>query len=127
MTDKIKVLLVEDDLMIIKMYERKFDMENFKLTIALNGKEAMKILKKDCPNIVLLDIMMPKMNGLEVLKEIKADSLLRDIPVVMLTNLGDRSEDVEKCKELGAEDYWVKANTSLEEILQGIKNILSKK
>lgn len=113
--------------MIIKMYERKFDMENFKLTIALNGKEAMKILKKDCPNIVLLDIMMPKMNGLEVLKEIKADSLLRDIPVVMLTNLGDRSEDVEKCKELGAEDYWVKANTSLEEILQGIKNILSKK
>ena len=113
--------------MIIKMYERKFDMENFKLTIALNGKEAMKILKKDCPNIVLLDIMMPKMNGLEVLKEIKADSLLRDIPVVMLTNLGDRLEDVEKCKELGAEDYWVKANTSLEEILQGIKNILSKK
>jgi two-component system alkaline phosphatase synthesis response regulator PhoP len=126
MFKKIKVLLVEDDVMIVKMYKRKFNKDDFELTTAFNGEEAMKKIKNDRPDIVLLDIMMPKMNGLEVLNKIKADPFLSGIPVVMLTNLGDRDEDVEKCRELGAFDYWIKANISLNDLSERIKKIIKK-
>ncbi|MDO8265266.1 MAG: response regulator, partial [Candidatus Parcubacteria bacterium] len=75
----------------------------------------------------LLDIMMPKMNGIEMLKAVKADPALKDIPIVILTNLGDRPEDIQKCKDLGAEDYWVKANISLKEITEKVNKILEGK
>ena len=120
------VLLVEDDPMVVKMYERKFKLEGFKLNMAFNGFEGMEALKKERPDIILLDIMMPKMSGLEMLQLVKADPQYKDLPVVMLTNLGDRAEDVQKCKELGAEDYWVKANIRLEEIIERITAILKK-
>ena len=127
MPDKIKILLVEDDPMIVKMYQRKLKMDDFELVIAFNGQEGLDALKTYQPDIVLLDIMMPKMNGLETLKILKQDERYKDIPVVILTNLGDRAEDMQKCKELGAEDYWVKANMSLEEISRRVKEILAKK
>ncbi len=121
-----KVLLVEDDPMVVRMYERKFKLEGFKLTMAFNGFEGLEALKKERPDIILLDIMMPKMSGLEMLKIVKDDPQYKDLPVVMLTNLGDRAEDVQKCKELGAEDYWVKANMKLEVITEKIGLILKK-
>ena len=126
MKEQIKVLLADDDFMIVKMYQRKFNFDDFFLMTAFNGREAMEKIKKNRPDIVLLDIMMPKMSGLEVLRAVKSNKELCDIPVVMLTNLGDRQEDIEKCKEIGATDYWVKANTSLAEISKRIKKILSK-
>ena len=70
--------------------------------------------------------MMPRLSGLEMLKIVKDDPQYKDLPVVMLTNLGDRAEDVEECKKLGAEDYWVKANIKLEEIAEKIDKILAK-
>jgi len=121
-----KVLLVEDDPMIIRLYDRKFKLEGYKLTKAFNGFDGLEALKKEQPDIILLDIMMPKMSGLEMLKIVKDDPQYKNLPVVMLTNLGDRAEDVEKCKELGAEDYWVKANMKLEEITERINAILTK-
>jgi two-component system, OmpR family, alkaline phosphatase synthesis response regulator PhoP len=119
------ILLVEDDPMVVRMYKRKFKKDGFDLEMAYNGKEGLVALKKKRPDIILLDIMMPKMSGLEMLKIVKADPQYKDLPVVMLTNLGDRAEDVVKCKELGAEDYWVKANMRLSEITEKIKKILS--
>ncbi len=127
MKKKIKVFLVEDDPMIIRMYERKLNIEGFDLTLAFNGIEAMKALKKKKPDIILLDVMMPKMNGFETLKAIKDDPKFKDIPVVILTNLGDKEDDVKKMKEFGAEDYWVKANVTLGEIIEGIKKIIEKR
>jgi len=127
MSNPAKILLVEDDMMVVKMYSTKLTMEGFTLTSAGNGVEGLAALKKEQPDIVLLDIMMPKMNGLEMLKIVRADDKFKDIPVVMLTNLGDREEDVEKCKELGAQDYWIKANLSLNELSEKIINILAKK
>jgi two-component system alkaline phosphatase synthesis response regulator PhoP len=121
-----KILLVEDDPMVVRMYERKFKKEGFKLAMAYNGEKGLEELKKDRPDIILLDIMMPKMSGLEMLKIVKDDPQYKDLPVVMLTNLGDRAEDVEKCKQLGAEDYWVKANMKLDEITERVKKILTK-
>jgi len=122
-----KILLVEDDVMVVKMYTTKLTMEGFTLTSAGNGEEGLAALEKEQPDIVLLDIMMPKMNGLEMLRNVRADDKFKDIPVVMLTNLGDREEDVEKCKELGAQDYWIKANLSLNDLSEKIKNILDQK
>jgi len=125
MDEKNKILLIEDDPMIVRMYQRKFEKEGFQVTLAFNGEEGIEALKKEKPDIILLDIMMPKMNGIETLKTVKADPGLKDIPIVMLTNLGDRPEDVERCKELGAIDYWVKANISLKDVVEKIKKIIS--
>jgi len=127
MPNQNKILLVEDDSMIVRMYQRKLEKDGFQVALAFNGEEGLAALKKEKPDIVLLDIMMPKMNGIEMLKAVKADPAFKDIPVVILTNLGDRPEDVQKCKELGAEDYWVKANTPIQEITERIKKILAKK
>lgn len=124
---KIKVLLVEDDPMVVKMYKRKLTMDGFDLSLAFNGEEGLKAVESNRPDIVLLDIMMPKMNGFETLKRLKADKKTKDIPVVILTNLGDRSQDVEKSKGLGAIDHWVKANTPLTEITKRINIIINKK
>ena len=124
MPNQNKILLVEDDPMVVRMYQRKLEKDGFQLILAFNGEEGLAALKKEKPDIVLLDIMMPKMNGIDMLKTVKADPAFKDIPIVMLTNLGDRPEDVQKCKELGAEDYWVKANTPIQEIAERIKKIL---
>lgn len=120
-----KILLVEDDPMVVRMYERKFKMDGFQLALAFNGEDGLEALKKDRPDIILLDIMMPKMSGLDMLKIVKADPQYKSLPIVMLSNLGDRAEDVAKCKELGAEDYWVKANVRLDEIKERIIKILA--
>jgi DNA-binding response OmpR family regulator len=123
---KEKILLVEDDPMVVRMYKRKFGNEGFDLVVAFNGEEGLAALEKERPNLVLLDVMMPKMSGLDMLKAVKSEEKYKKLPVVMLTNLGDRSEDVEKCKELGAEDYWVKANMKLDDIVSKVRMILEK-
>jgi CheY-like chemotaxis protein len=121
------ILLIEDDAMVVRMYQRKLELEGFKVNLAFNGEEGLAALKKEKPDFILLDIMMPKMNGIETLKAIKADPNFKDIPVVMLTNLGDKPEDVQKCKEMGALDYWVKANVPLKDLVERIKKILEGK
>jgi DNA-binding response OmpR family regulator len=124
MSEQNKVLLVEDDPMVVKMYQRKLTMDGFDLSLAYNGEEGLIALFKNRPDIILLDIMMPKMNGFEMLKRIKSNERWKDIPVVMLTNLGDRPEDVQKCKELGALDYWVKANLPLKDLVDRVREII---
>jgi two-component system alkaline phosphatase synthesis response regulator PhoP len=127
MTTTHKVLLVEDDPMIVRMYERKLTHEGYELALAYNGEEGLEALKKSRPDIVLLDVMMPKMNGLEMLKIVKNDPQYANVPIIILTNLSDHPEDVEKCKELGATDYWVKANIRLDELAERIESILKEK
>lgn len=127
MPGKGKILLVEDDPMVVKMYHRKLTLEGFDMTLAFNGEEGLEALKKDIPDIILLDVMMPKMNGIDMLKTVKANPDLKKIPIVILTNLGDRQEDVQKCKDLGAEDYWVKASIPLKQISENITKILAAK
>jgi DNA-binding response OmpR family regulator len=121
------ILLIEDDPMVVRMYKRKFDQEGYEVSLAFNGQEGLEVLKRKRPDIVLLDIMMPKLSGIDTLKIIKSDPQYADLPVVMLTNLGDRAQDTEKCKELGAEDYWVKANMRLDEVVSNIERIFSRR
>lgn len=122
---KIKVVIIEDDSYILDMYKIKFESSNFEVVSANNGAEGLKILKKKKPDIILLDIIMPKMDGFSVLKAIKNNIATAKIPVVLLTNLGQR-EDIEKGFELGAASYIIKAHFTPSEIVRKIREILKK-
>ena len=118
-----KVLIVEDDALMGRMYEKIFSHENHEVEISINGEEGLKKAKEWKPDIVLLDIMMPIMNGFQVLESMKIDPTLSNIPIVMLTNLaGD--QDIEEAKEKGAADYIVKSNYTPRQILDMVKKIL---
>lgn len=120
---KQKVLLVEDDKMIIDMYTLKFTQEGYDVMQAENGKDGLDMAKKTNPDIVLLDIILPQMDGFTVLKALKADGNTKEIPVVLLTNLG-QDGDVKKGLELGAVDYLIKANFTPSQVVDKVKSLL---
>jgi len=122
---KENVLLVDDDPLIIRMYQKKLTGDGYTVRTAFNGEEAMAQVIKEKPDIMLLDVMMPKMNGVETLKALKKNPDTSSIPVIILTNLGDSSEDVENAKKLGALDYLVKAETDLALLSSRIEKALS--
>lgn len=122
-----KIFLVEDDPLIWDLYERAFRFMGYHIEIAVNGEEAVKMLDKmeTLPSLILLDIMMPKMNGFEVLKHLKESERLKNIAVVMLTNLAGK-EDAEKALELGALLYLVKSNYEPKQIIEEVEKVISK-
>ena len=120
-----KVLLIEDDLFLSKILSSKFKKEGFLIELALDGEEGLKKIKSFMPDIILLDLIMPKKNGFEVLEEIKLNDKIKNIPVIILSNLGQDS-DISKGKELGAVDYLIKANFSLKEVVAKVREYLAK-
>lgn len=121
-----KILLVEDDEMLHSMYTQKFSQEGYQIISAYNGAEGLKKAEEEKPDVILLDIIMPKMDGFVALKKIKQNVNLAKIPVVMLTNLG-QDEDIKKGRELGADDYFIKANHTPTEVVAKIKALLKEK
>ena len=117
------VLLVEDDVFLAGIYQKKFEMEGYKISIAENGEKGLADAKKKKPDIILLDILLPKMDGFTVLKNLKADASTKDKPVILLTNLGQK-DDVEKGLEAGASDYLIKAHFKPSEIVEKVKKVL---
>jgi len=120
------ILLVDDDLTLREMYEERLRSEGFEIIQATNGEEAMQKAQESHPNVILLDIMMPKVNGFDVLKQLKADSELKNIPVIILTAL-IQDVDKEQGKSLGAADYIVKSETMPGEVIVKIKNVIDHK
>lgn len=123
--DKIKILLVEDDSFLLGMYATKFEMENFKVITAEDGEKAVRAALKELPDIILLDIILPKQNGFEVLRQLKADQSTAKVPVILLTNLSQKDE-IEQGLKLGAEDYLIKAHFMPSEVVEKIKKVLNK-
>lgn len=117
------VLLVEDDEFLAEIYQKKFEMEGFKIAVSENGEKALIDIKKKIPDLILLDILLPKLDGFSVLEKLKADKTTKDIPVIMLTNLGQR-DDVERAKALGAVDYLIKAHFKTSEIVDRVRREL---
>lgn len=105
---KKKILLVEDDLFIRDLYERTLSLSGFETILAIDGEEGIAKARSKKPDLILLDIMMPKKNGIDVLKDLKADSSTKDIPVFLLTNLGQESI-LKEAFSLGARGYLLKA------------------
>jgi DNA-binding response OmpR family regulator len=124
--EKTKVLIIEDEEMLVNMYISKFKKEGYEAEKAANGKIGLKQAQIIKPDIILLDIMMPEMDGFMVLKNLKTDTDTKNIPVIMLTNLG-QEEDIEKGSKLGATDYLVKANLTPAQVVDKVKEVLSKK
>jgi DNA-binding response OmpR family regulator len=119
------VLLIEDDTFLSGMYVTKLSLEGFDVQIAADGEAGVREAKAILPDIVLLDILLPKKDGFAVLKEIKEDSKVKHIPVVLLTNLGQK-DDVDRGLSLGAADYLIKAHFMPSEVVEKVKKILSK-
>lgn len=118
-----KVLVVEDDAMLSSMYRMKLEDSGYTALVANEGNQGLELAKKEKPDLILLDIMMPMMDGFAVLAEIKADASLKDAPVIIMTNLGT-NEDIEKGKKMGAVDYVVKADHTPAQIVEKIKKYL---
>jgi DNA-binding response OmpR family regulator len=121
--EKKKLLIVEDDQMIASMYNTKFKSDGFVVTIASTGPEGLEIAKKEKFDLIMLDVMLPMLDGFSILTELKKDKNTSKTPVIMLTNLGT-DEDKKKGEKLGAADYLVKANLTPAQISERIKNFL---
>jgi DNA-binding response OmpR family regulator len=121
-----KILLVEDSKTIQQMYRNKLTFEQFQVLTADNGMEAIKILSQEKPDLILLDLMMPVMDGYKVLQVVKTDPKLSDIPVLVFSAKG-QSEEVEKALNLGAAGYIVKATTKPNEVVEQIRKVISQK
>ena len=121
----VKVLIVEDDVMLNKIYQTKLGIVGYKVFAAYDGEEGIKKMEEAAPNIVLLDLMLPKKNGFEVLEIVKQNIKLNHIPVIILSNLG-QGDDIERGKALGADDFLVKSNVKLEMVLEKIEQVLQK-
>ncbi|MEA1963263.1 MAG: response regulator [Patescibacteria group bacterium] len=121
----IKILLIEDDPFLLSMYSTKFEAEGFVVVSADDGEKGLEAAKKTDSDIILLDILMPKMNGFEVLEKLKADERTRKIPIILLTNLNQKDE-IEKGLILGADDYLIKAHFMPSEVVARIKKILGR-
>lgn len=119
----IKILIVEDDNFLVEMYTTKFELEGFQVVSAEDGEKGLATAKAESPDIILLDILMPKMDGFTTLEELKKDESTKDIPVILLTNLGQK-EDVKKGFEIGAAGYLIKAHFMPSEVVAKIKKIL---
>ena len=119
-----KILIIEDDPLMLRMYQKIFKFEGFEVTVASNGEEGIEQTRKEKPTLILLDIMMPKMNGLEVLDKLKNDPVTKKIPIVMLTNLAG-SNDAEKALTLGAVKYIVKSEFDPKQVTNMVKEILA--
>lgn len=120
-----KILLIDDDALLIRMYQKKMKNDGYDVATAKNGEEGLTKASEFKPDLILLDIMMPKMNGFEVLKKLKADEDTEKIPVVILSNVGGSEEDVDKGLELGAVSYLVKAGNRPDKVVAKIKEVLA--
>ncbi|MDO8558494.1 MAG: response regulator [bacterium] len=118
------ILLVEDDKFLRELLSKRLRDEKFTVFDVIDGEEAFKVLDKEKVDLVLLDIILPGVNGFEILKRLKEDPTIAHIPVMMLTNLGQKS-DMERGQELGADDYMVKAQYTPREIVERIKKLFA--
>ena len=120
---KPKILLIEEDQFLYKILTVKLKRAGFDVFLAIDVEEGIKKAKETKPDLILLDLILPKINGFAVLSEIKKTPVLKKVPVVILSNLGQES-DVEKGLRMGAEDYLIKTNLSLSEIVEKVKKHL---
>jgi len=120
---KINILLVEDDPFLIDIYSTKLKEHNYCVTVAKDGEDAINKTNEIIPDLVLLDIVLPKLDGIEVLKAIKTNPKTKDVKVVVLSNLSQTYE-VSKALEIGAVSYLIKSHYSPSDVMQEIKKFL---
>lgn len=120
-----KILLVDDDALLVRMYQKKLENDGYEVGTADDGDVALAKIDSFKPDLVLLDIMMPRLNGLTVLTKIKERKATSSLPVILLTNVGSSQEDITQGLELGAVAYLVKASNKPKDVVAKVKEILA--
>lgn len=118
-----KIFIIEDEQSLREILTMRLKEAGFEIEVAVDGAEALEKLKTIKPDLILLDIILPKINGFEVLEKIKEDLTTKDIPVIVLSNLG-QDTDIKRALDMGAADYFIKAQHSLLEIVELVKTYL---
>lgn len=118
-----KVLVVEDDKFLANAYKLKLTKSGYEVSVSSDGQEALDFMAESVPDIVLLDLIMPNMDGFATLSEMNNVEKLKNVPVVVASNLGQK-EDIDRAKELGAKDFIIKSNVSIEDIVDKVKLIV---
>jgi DNA-binding response OmpR family regulator len=125
MSTKTKVAIIEDDMAIVQMYLTKFEVEGYDVATAPDGASGLELIDSYQPDIVLLDLMMPNMNGLDMLAKLRSQPNGREAKVVVLTNMGD-TETATKVFKMAADDYIVKAEMTPKQVAERVKALLAK-
>jgi len=120
-----KVLVIEDDKFLQRLLVMKLTQDGFEVSGASDGEEGLRRIVTESPDLVVLDLIMPKMDGFEVLTQMRTNSASRDIPVIVLSNLG-QDEDVSRVKQLGAIEFLTKSDVSIHEVVRKIKEALAR-
>ena len=123
MTTGGRILLVEDDRFLRRAAEASLRQRGFAVTVAADGEEALAKVRAEIPDLILLDLLMPKLTGIEVLRALRAEEATKTIRVLILSN-SSREQDLEAIQELGVTDYLVKANLSLQELGDRVAQLL---
>lgn len=123
MANKERILIIEDDFFIRELYERQFSKEGYTVLSAEDGPTGLVMSAQEKPDLILLDIMLPKLNGLDLLRTLKTKEETKSIPVILLTNLGQESV-IKEGFELGAESYLIKSAYTPSQIIEEVKNFL---
>ncbi len=118
-----KILIIEDEEVLAKVIQEKLEKTGDNVAVAADGEATVTIARKFVPDIVVLDLLLPKQSGFEVLRILKKDEKLKMIPVIVVSNLGEES-DIKRALSLGATDYYVKSEHPLNEIIEKIKSVL---
>ena len=118
-----KILIIEDDKFLRELIIQKVSQEGYEVVGAVDGEEGLKMAGVERPNLILLDLILPTMGGFDVLRKLKEQEETKDIPVIILSNLGQK-EDIDKGMQLGAIDYMVKAHFTPGEIVEKIKSVM---
>ena len=119
-----KILITEDDPLMSRMYQKIFTFEGYEVVMAADGQDGLDKIRAEMPTLVLLDVMMPKLNGLQVLEKLKADPATSAIPVIMLTNLSSQ-QDAENAMLKGAVKYIVKSEHDPKQVADMVKEVLA--
>ena len=118
-----KILFIEDESALQKTFGKVLEKESFEVIPALDGEIGLRLAKSEKPDLILLDLILPKLNGFEVLQKIKEDEEIKNIPIIVLTNL-ETMDNVDRAIRLGATTYLVKANYTLKEVISKVKKTL---
>ncbi|MBU4332047.1 response regulator [Patescibacteria group bacterium] len=121
---KFKILLIEDDSFLANLYIGKFSNEGFAVIRASHGEEGLTLAKKIRPRAILLDLLLPGLDGFSVLQSLKKDLATQEIPVIVLTNSGEE-ENINKALDLGAADYLIKVNFLPSEVVEKVRGVIA--
>lgn len=122
---KKRILLAEDDIFLTQLLTTRFQRAGIDVIKSSDGEDVLNILKSTAPDLILLDIILPKKSGFEVMEEIRSNPLLKDGPIIIISNLGQDS-DIARGKQLGAAEYLIKAQTSIDDLVAKVKEFLDK-